>query len=71
MTQNAKPLAKKLGVLLDPDLNFESHISNVTKTASYHLRNIPKVQPFLSQTDTERLMHAFITNRLDYWNVFL
>ena len=61
-----KPLAKHLGVLLDPDLNFESHISNLTKTAFYHLKNIAKVQSFLSQADTERRMHAFITSRLDY-----
>ena len=32
----------------------------------YHLRNIAKVQPFLSQADTGRLMHAFITSRLDH-----
>lgn len=55
-------------MLLDPDLNFESHISNLTRTAFYHLRNIAKVQPFLSQADTERLMHAFITSMLDYCN---
>ena len=65
------PLTKNIGVLLDPDLNFESHISNLTKTAFYHLRNIAKVQPFLSQADTERLMHAFITSRLDYCNALL
>ena len=55
-------------MILDPDFNFKSHISNVTKTPFYHLRNIAKVQPFLSQADTERLMHAFITSRLDYCN---
>ena len=30
LAQNATPLAKNLGVLLDPDLNLESHISNLT-----------------------------------------
>ncbi len=58
LAQNAKPPAKTLGVLLEPDLNFEAHISNLTKTTFYHLRNVVKVQPFLTQADTKRLMHA-------------
>ena len=32
--------AKKLGVILDADLNFQKHISNISKTAFYHLRNM-------------------------------
>ena len=62
---------KNLGVILDSDLNFENPIKNITKTSFYHLRNIAKVKPFLSQADTERLMHAFITSRLDYCNALL
>ena len=66
-----KHKVKNLGVILDSELNFKSHIMNVTKIAFYHLRNIAKVWPFLSQADTERLIHAFITSRLDYCNAFL
>lgn len=43
-----KHLVKNLGVILDSELNFESHIRNVTKIAFYHLKNIATVQPFLS-----------------------
>ncbi len=32
------------------------------------LRNIAHVRPFLSRLDAERLIHAFITLRLDYCN---
>ena len=35
------------------------------------MRNIANVLPFLSQADTERLIHAFITSSLDYCNVLL
>jgi K+/H+ antiporter YhaU regulatory subunit KhtT len=55
---------KKLGVILDYEFNLASHTRNVTKIALYHPRNIAKVRPFLSQADTERLIHAFITIRL-------
>ena len=29
-----------LGVILDADLTFQRHISNISETAFYHLRNI-------------------------------
>ena len=57
-----------LGVILDSDLNFNSHFNKVTRTAFLHLRNMAKVRPFLNQRDAEVLTHAFITSRLDYCN---
>ncbi len=35
---------KNLGVILDSNLSFENHISNVTKAAFFRLRNIAKLQ---------------------------
>ncbi len=58
---------KNLGVILDTNLSFENHISNVTKTAFFHLRNIAKLRNMLSVSDAEKLVHAFMTSRLDYW----
>ncbi len=45
-----------------------SHFKNITKVAFFHLRNIARIRPFLSRPDAERLIHAFITSRLDYCN---
>ena len=65
---NSTHQVKNLGVILDSNLTFESHIKSIAKTSFYHLRNIAKVKPFLSQTDAERLVHAFVSSRLDYCN---
>ncbi len=62
---------KYMGVILDSKLSFENHISNVTKTAFFHLRNIAKLWNMLSVSDAEKLVHAFMTSRLDYCNALL
>ncbi len=49
---------KNLGVTLDSKLSFENHISNVTKTAFFHLRNIAKLRNMLSVSDAEKLIHS-------------
>lgn len=56
---------KNLGVI------FESNIGTISMTAFYHLKNIARVRPFLSQANTETLIHAFITSRIDYCNSLL
>ncbi len=43
---------KNLGVI-DSNLSFENHISHVTKTAFFHLRNIAKLQNMLPVSDAE------------------
>ncbi len=59
---------KNLGVILDSNLSFENHISHVTKTAFFHLRNIVKLRNMLTVSDAEKLVNAFMTSRLDYCN---
>lgn len=54
--------ARDLGVITDTKLNFQKHISYVSKTAFYHLRNISKVRPISSLPDSEKLVHAFISS---------
>ena len=62
---------KSLGVIIDPDLSFDTHITNITRTAFLHLRNIAKLRNALSLQDAEKLVHAFITSRLDHCNALL
>ncbi len=60
----ASSTVKNLGVILDSNLSFENHISHVTKTAFFHLRNIAKLRNMLSVSDAEKLVHAFMTSGL-------
>ena len=62
---------KNLGVLFDPDLSFKAHINQACRTAFFHLRNIAKIRNILSNNDAEKLIHAFVTSRLDYCNSLL
>ncbi|XP_010776898.1 uncharacterized protein [Notothenia coriiceps] len=59
---------RNLGVILDTTLSFQAHIKSVTKSAFYHLKNIARIQPSLSDSVAETLVHAFITSHLDYCN---
>lgn len=58
-------------VLFDWGLASDTHIKHVLRSAFSHRRKIVKVQHFLSQRDAERLIHTFISFKLDYCNSLL
>lgn len=62
---------KNLGVLFDQDLSFKAHINQACRTAYFHLRNIAKIRNILPKSDAEKLIHAFVSSRLDYCNSLL
>ncbi|KAF7647687.1 hypothetical protein LDENG_00168350 [Lucifuga dentata] len=67
MTQSRT--GKILGVIADTNLSFHAHISEVTKTAFFHLCNIANLRFCLFKADAETLIHASVSSRLDYCNV--
>lgn len=49
-------------------MTFSDHIKHLYKSSFHHLRNISKLRPTLTLLDAEKLVHAFISSRLDYCN---
>ncbi|KAK5889639.1 hypothetical protein CesoFtcFv8_015628 [Champsocephalus esox] len=56
---------------MDAHLTFEPHIKQLCKNSFHHLRTIAKLRPTLTLSDAEKLVHAFVSSRLDDCNALL
>ena len=63
--------AKNLSCWLDNQLKMVSHINKTCKAAFFYLFNIRRIRKFLSSENTQVLVNAFVTSRLDYCNSVL
>ena len=63
--------ARNIGVIFDEHMSLDEHVTNTCKACFFHLRNISKIRDSLSPADTEKLVHAFITSKLDSANSLL
>ena len=64
-------VVRNLGVYFDDAGKMSDNLKQICQTASYGLWRIGKIRNLLDRTLTERLVHAFITSRLDYCNALL
>ena len=62
---------RNLGVWIDNTFTLSAHITRTCKGAFYHLHNMRCIKKYLDRDSTEKLLHAFVTSRLDYCNGFL
>ena len=60
-----------LGVVLDKHFDMSTQVSNICKSASLVMRKIGKIRNCLDQTITEKLVHAFVTSKIDFCNSLL
>lgn len=63
--------ARNLGVVMNSEATMYAHVSSICKSSYMHIHNISKIKRFLNQSSLERLIHAFITTKLDYCNSLL
>ena len=47
------------------------HVNTLCRTASSAIGNIGRIRKYLDQPSTERLIHAFVSSKLDYCNCVL
>ena len=63
--------ARNIGVTMDSTLSMIPHISNTTRNLNFHLRNIGRIRPYLTQATTEMFIHSLVSSRLDFCNALL
>ena len=63
--------ARNLGTWFDTHLDMGTHITKTCSSAFSYLYNIRHTRKYLSRESTEKLVHTFISTRLDYCNTLL
>ena len=63
--------ARNLGVTLDSELHLIQHVKNMCRQAAFGIHKVGQIRKYLDMKTTERLIHAFVTSRIDYCNSLL
>ncbi len=62
---------RNIGVIFDDAMTMNNQITAICKSAHFHLRNIGRIRKCISYEACEKLVHAFVTSRLDCGNALL
>src|SRR6187399_158774 len=60
--------ARNLGVEFDSDLSFSQHISNVSRSSYYQIRQFRQLRSSLDTNSAKLLANALVSSKLDYCN---
>ena len=63
--------ARNIGAHLDSTLDMRSHVNSIIKACYIQLRYISKIRRYLTLDSTKKLIHAFVSSRLDNLNCLL
>jgi hypothetical protein len=67
----AVPTAKNLGATFDNTMSLRNHVTALIKSCNFQLRSIGQARTFLTQKAAEKIIHAFVSSRLDCGNSLL
>jgi len=62
---------KSLGVIFDPRLTFDAHVSSVFKACNYRIWALRHIRRVLPQDVAKTLASSIVSSRLDYCNAVL
>ena len=68
---SASRKVRNLGAIMDASLCMSDHVDNICRSAMVAIRKIGQIRQYLDDTTTKRLVHAFVTMRLDSANSLL
>jgi hypothetical protein len=67
----SSPTAKNLGAIFDNNMCMQPHVSHLVKSCNAQLRSIGQARRYLTWDATEKVIHAFLSSRLDSGNSLL
>ena len=62
---------RNLDVSFDPAFSFKKHVSDICRSAFYHIRDLRNIQIHLNKATAISLANALVSSRLDYCNSLL
>ena len=62
---------RNLGVVLDPSLSLAAHVTKLTSTLYFHIRQLRTIRRTLTNDACHALIRALVLSRLDYCNGLL
>ncbi len=68
LASNIHKEARNLSVTFDSGVSFDAQVTKVLQSCFSQLRQLTKLKSILSRSDLDKVIHAFITSRLDYYN---
>ena len=70
-TINISKKVNNIGAIFDNNCSMLAQVNNMCKSAWFHLKRIGKIRPYLTKQSAEKLIHAFVTSKLDNLNCLL
>ena len=63
--------ARNLGVIFDKHVTFSYHISAITKSCLFHIRDLRRIRNTIDQTTASTIATSLIHSKIDYCNSLL
>ena len=62
---------RNLGAFFDSNMSMAAHITNLSRTVTFHLRNITRIRRFIDKDTCHHAIRSLVLSRLDYCNGLL
>ena len=63
--------ARNIRAYFDPSFQMIQHVNNIIKSCYYQIRTLSKIRKYLTIESSKKLIHAFVSSRLDNLNSLL